>query len=373
MKSYLYFLLLLLIPTAIFAQSPPPPFPPNVPRVTGGTLLFKEDFGGNDPSEPLKHPTGKMRGAAGKLLKYTTGNALQIGYYNLMKEINIADFWTFEDRTNQGNRLPGEKKGYMFLCDPDNNMTEETMYSINIEDLCEGSDLVLSVWLGNLNGRFGKAGLTKHKADPSVRLEIRDETSKKVLSKSSDIVLHRFEDGCYVHQPPKYVPCGTSGHNKWMQYRLDFTVPAGVTKLEFAVVNLEISNSGNDWAMDDIEVRLLNENDITTQLNGTPNQVHQIKSDAEMVLLEGNYVNEGVFGTDIHTTWIYSPNNNLENPEEWTIISKKRETVAINQTYKHDLKLLHAKVGYYRLVLGNSDDAYKTNCKIASDLIQIKK
>jgi len=107
-------------------------------------VLFKEDFGGNDPSDPAVSPTGLPTTVTNYI--YTTNLwAGNWGYYTIAKVTpwqNSYDTWyNLDDHTYPNDPT----RGYMFITDAKEDANQFYQYVIN--DLCPGSRLSFSAWL----------------------------------------------------------------------------------------------------------------------------------------------------------------------------------------------------------------------------------
>ena len=295
-----------------------------------GTLLFREDFKGNDPSDPWVSPIDFIGGYTDLVFSPTGGAS---GHYALQKyNGTISSLWVGDDHTYPNDR----NRGYFMYIDPAANQMDAILYEMQIDDLCDGVDVMLSVWVADL-GRGANA-------IPKIQLQIKDAVTNSVITQSSVITLRR----------------ATSEANfGYDRHTLSVPIPAGVTSIKFAVINKEVNNYGNDWAMDDIEIFL-----CTGPVNVTANT-----ADGQTIDFTGNHTNTIFTNPNLHSYWLYSTTGDVSSLTDWTPLDHKTGTCPIGSVWNHDFTLTNAQPGYYRLVVGNSN-VLTSLCRAASPVLQ---
>jgi PKD domain. len=294
-----------------------------------GSLLYREDFGGNDVSDPFSSPTDLSNGYSDFIFNPNGGNAT----YALMKNVYqwSGTYWPVDDHTYplDGNR------GYFALFNPAPNQMNSILYEKRIDNLCDGIDILFSVWAVDICHSIY--------APPKFKMRISDAVTNAVLVETGDLV------------PPR----GTNSTNwRWEQYILSVPMPVGTTSIKFTVINREISGQGNDLVLDDIEIYL-----CTGPVNIAANM-----TDGQTIDFTGNHKNV-IFDPDIHSYWLYSTTGDVSSLTDWTPLDYKNGTCPVGSIWNHDFTLTNAQPGYYRLVVGNSD-VLTSFCRAASPVLQ---
>jgi PKD domain. len=296
-----------------------------------GSLLFREDFKGNNVSDPFFAPTDLSNGYSDFGFNPTYNSSIP-GVYSLIKYIDYGSaYWAMDDHTYPFDR----NRGYFGYFNPSANQMNSILYEKQIDNLCDGIDVLLSVWASDIcHGVY---------AAPKFKLRISDAVTNAVLVETGDLV------------PPR----GTSAATwKWEQYILSVPMPVGTTSIKFTVINREINGVGNDLVLDDIEIYL-----CTGPVNVTANM-----ADGQTIDFTGNHTNT-IFDPDIHSYWLYSTTGDVSSLTDWTPLDYKNGTCPVGSTWNHDFTLTNAQPGYYRLVVGNSD-VLTSFCRAASPVLQ---
>jgi len=200
-----------------------------------GTLLFKENFGGNNPSDPDIKPTGIPQ--ISSVYQYVTTPIGIAGYpvysinkYSLPNGAWAAGWYRMDDHTYPSDIT----RGYMLQV---NAAAEKgQFYEVQIDGLCSQSKLYFSVWLASILTTTGT-----HRTNQIFTLEDNLGT-----------IIAQY----YTGNIPDVSPT-------WKQYGFEFTIPNNITSLKLRILNNGEGTSGNDFVMDDIEVRLCSPPTIT--------------------------------------------------------------------------------------------------------------
>jgi len=292
-----------------------------------GTLLFREDFGGNSPSDPVNSPFDTSNGYSAFPFIQGTAN----GHYGIVKYATNSGWWVNDDHTYPNDRT----RGYFGHFDPLPSHVDAILYQKQIDNLCDGLNVILSVWASDIcRGAY---------LPPSFQLQISD-LSNNVLAQTGTIV------------PPRAT---TQDQWKWERYTLSITIPAGVSSIKFTAINKEVSTYGNDLVLDDIEVFL-----CTGPVNVTANT-----TDGQTIDFTGNHVNTVFNDPNLHSYWLHSTTGDVSSLTDWTPLDYKTGTCPIGSVWNHDFTLTNTQPGYYRLVVGNSN-VLTTLCRAASPVLQ---
>jgi len=315
----------------------------NIPPdcTTGGTLLYKQDFGGNDPKDPSPSPTGLENGHSD--LPYSTVTIHQthgVGYYTLTKnpfEIYPDGFYSIIDHTHPNDPT----RGYMMFIDPYTTDYDRILYETEIDGLCAGSALYFSAWFTDVNRHIHANAVS-----PKIEMQMIEKSSKNILVSSGIIT----------------IPTG----NFWTQYGIPFTLGSS-NSIIFRIYNKEVSKDGNDWAIDDIEIHL-----CTSPVTTEPQDFTKACEDGSLTL-RGNYIDNGTFGKNLAYHWIYSSTGDINTPEDWEDVEGSEDFVTNGIVeallYIDSLTLDHT--GYYRLVIGSPTSIDTWYCRAASNPIEV--
>ena len=306
----------------------------------GGILLYKQDFGGNDPSAQSPSPDSLATVYSQLVYSTTDMHPLGKGYYHFTKNpyhIYPEGFHNRDDHTHEGNH----SLGYMMFVDPYVNDLDKILYQTEIPDLCEGVKLYFSAWFTDINRH-----VHQNAKSPKIELQILDNATEKLLLSSGIIE----------------IPNG----NKWTQFGLSFTLESNTHGIICIIYNKEASKDGNDLGIDDIEVRFCAP-PVTTSQSTT-------ECEGESLTLTGHYIDNGTFGKTLSYHWKYSETGNTNDQSAWTIIEESKGNVTNgrieNIPYTID-SLTQADAGYYCFVVGSSETISSWNCRAISEVIEI--
>ena len=186
-----------------------------------GTILFHQDFGGNDVSLPWISPTDFIGGYSELIF---SGTSTYSGHYSLVKK--CPETWAVQpnyDHTYVGN----QDIGYMMYLDPGPNQMNSVLYEMPIRDLCDNAKLNFSFWVTDLQRNY---------AHPMFEMQLINLQDSSILVRSE------------VFTVPRNNPL------VWHQYGFPFILPNNVHNVAFRIINKNIDNIGNDWAIDDVKV-----------------------------------------------------------------------------------------------------------------------
>lgn len=186
-----------------------------------GRILFYEDFRGSNPSDPTVSPVDLIAGNSD--LNFNGTNPAS-GDYGLIKYSSYPAFiYPNYDHTFIGDMT----RGYYMYIDPGPNQMNANLYEFNILDLCDSSNLNFTVWVSDLQRNYAR---------PIFEMQLLD-------ANTHDIIL----------QTNLITPARTN-NLIWGQYGFSFILPENVTDVTFKLINKNVNNIGNDWAIDDIQV-----------------------------------------------------------------------------------------------------------------------
>jgi hypothetical protein len=313
-----------------------------------GTILFKEDFGGNNETDPMYKTTGipdKMSSNYTHVFTPSPYNAnlapyLEEQQYMIAKKgephkkDNANGFWdTIYDHTYPDT----DKRGYFVEV----NAAEESgqFYEYRIDGLCAGFTLYFSAWINNV---------------------VKDNLEHHVNQ------IFTLEDLSGYTIAQYYTGDILNSNSGWKQYGFEFPIPDNVTSVRLKIFNNGKGSIGNDFALDDIEIRLcvppvtLNIPDTVTCKDG-------------QLDIAGEYTDDQcTFGDQIAYQWEFHP----VGGGAWTSLRDAVESVSCPTTYTLQntltvLPLDATKEGYYRMRISSPSSISSVNCSASSDSVLV--
>ena len=291
-----------------------------------GTILFREDFGGNDPSDPITSPvrlttmSTRYTQVFNVLSRVRSGLCVvaKHGWQNNLNTSTTADMysqWFIQDDHTYPNDY---SRGY--LLEVDGIGGNDAFYTTTFP-VCHELDLSFSAYVANVlepGHDFAR---------PKVRFLIQDELTNDTIWEQST--------GAIEPAPADYRQYGfpTNMSAPWHLVGASFHVPEGVSSIRLSIFNDEHKTGGNDFAMDDIEIRLCKpEVSILSD--------HEICMDSSYIF-EAEVTAEGGFKAPYNYLWQYATDSLQFNSDGWT-------NVTLGQELSFDsVKLSDA--GWYRL------------------------
>lgn len=229
-----------------FTQEPPEPL------CTEGMLLFREDFGGNDPNDP-EVSTTPVPGMSYTQLKSNAFGDMAPGKYLVTKKgyrnssySNYSVWHIMDDHTY----FDDYERGYCMEIDGKGDNAE--FYKTTLDGLCAGSKLTFSAWVANLTtaGQYNGWRDDRDYVHPKLTFCIVNKDTREVIAEyNTDTIAHDWSLFGVSNAWQQ------SAH--WQQVGMNFIVPEGVSAVELSIRNAVYGNAaGNDFAIDDIEVRI---------------------------------------------------------------------------------------------------------------------
>ncbi|MEX6688182.1 gliding motility-associated C-terminal domain-containing protein [Danxiaibacter flavus] len=292
-----------------------------------GSLLIKNDFGGNNASDPNYSSTRLPNGTT--TYTFASGAANfppQTNQYSLTKNPNgngFAQWYT--------NLTDHTGSGYMAVFNAD--LQPGTFFTDTLRNLCPGTQLFFSAWAISLF-RNATGGI-----NPNLTFALTNPVTGDTVSKffAGDII---------------------NGDKVWRQYGMNFTVPAGLSSIALSIKNNAPGGTGNDVALDDITVYA-----CTPPVTVTGLKSGGIYCQGENLNLVAAYTDDGTLGAGYVYQWFYSTSGDLTSWNSWT---------PVNGATTNTLSIPSA-VGYYRVVVGNPANiaAQKFYCCAVSNAVQV--
>ncbi|MCR5569014.1 MAG: T9SS type B sorting domain-containing protein [Paludibacteraceae bacterium] len=294
-----------------------------------GTVLFKEDFGGNSLNDPPYGSPPLPDGVIEGLLYSSHLWDMKKNGYSIRKEaIKRATYqgnhtyngWyaEFGDHTHEGDLTRGN-----FL-QIDLDYKEATFYNVKVDDLCENTDLTFSFWGHPVNASV----------NAPVTLTIEDE------------------NGNVLNSETFYINCKAY---KWQYFSMPFTVPVGQTSIVYRVYS-GAGGNGGDFALDDIEILL----------NTPPVEVNMPD---DSLCVGSNFTIKAKFDNTNSSyiepvTYTWYKNTTKDYTKNW-------EKVGKGPTLSFE-NLSEAEAGYYKVQVSSAGvESNFSLCESASDIVPI--
>ena len=221
----------------------------------GGTLLFREDFGGNDPNDPMVS-NAPMPGISSRYQQdvYYSGGRLAGMHYIIAKQGHPdSDFhaWHIMDDHTYPNDIT---RGYFFETNSRANIYYTNyIYQKEVAGLCAGMELSFSAYLANVEtaSEFKTVPFLSYSYPKFVFVVTDARTGEQLARYNTDTIGHDWS----LYNIPDSWQYSAQWHLKGMK----FTVPEGVDKVTLSIIDdpTQYGNAeGDDYAVDDIELHL---------------------------------------------------------------------------------------------------------------------
>ena len=224
----------------------------------GGDLLFLEDFGGNDPSAPTVS-TKAVPGMSNTYIQVfnteTQGDDqdMHSGRYIVTKRgyrnssyLNYSVWHIMDDHTSFGDLTQG------YFLEVDGKGGSDAFYSTIVDGLEPGTMISFTAYAANVT----TAGQYNVWRNESGRGYVHPQLSFIITDPTTNTELARYNTDTIGHDWSLFgTPDAWKYSAHWQLVGMNFTIPAGVTKIKISIHNNANGSTGNDFALDDIEVR----------------------------------------------------------------------------------------------------------------------
>lgn len=303
-----------------------------------GTLLFREDFGGNSPDDPItcQTPWPYLSSAYHQATNVwsTVGRGTYViakhGFknnYETTNTNNLGSQWFIQDDHTYPNDY---SRGYLLEVDGQGGLFYKTTIPV-----CHELDLSFSAYVANVleSGH----DFTR----PKVKFVITDEDSGNTIWEESSGPIEPGNTG-YWTTLTQSAP--------WHLVGASFHVPPGVDLVRLSIYNEESGSSGNDFAMDDIEIRLCTPTIYITSANeackGKPYSFTSIVTE------------DSQFKEPFEYRWEFAADSLAYDSPDWQPLVDTRELHLDNVTLAH--------AGWYRLCVAGEGNITQRSCRAMS-------
>lgn len=288
-------------------------------------LVFLEDFGGNETTDPAVSPSG-IPGVVN--YRYNNKSESYSGYYSVRKSRYHSSWHYMDDHTIEGDR----ERGYLMYVDADD---KEVFYIKDLDIGCS-RDLTFGVWAINVNTY---QQTYDNWAKPILEFKVTDYYTGDTL------ILKQTGE---IHVDKVNVSASESA--TWIHYTAKGTIPKGVNKIHFEMLTKQHAYLGGDFAVDDIEIYVDEpDNFVLSDMDACSNE--------ELTIKAPDIDYKSWFGDDIYYTW----EKLSDDGTSWTTVG-----------YDKDLALGKPNAtmnGKYRMSANCSTDLF---CIVHSDTMTLK-
>ena len=320
-----------------------------------GTLLFREDFGGNDPSDPVAG-TDPVPGMTSSYMQiYDTAHCngrpgcrgmgsgrylvTKVGYRN-SRGYNYSHWFIMDDHTYPNDYSRG------YLLEIDGRTDGATIYETTIDGLCEGSRLTFTAYAVNVTTAHSY-DVDRNNGDPQLSFVLADPET------DSEITTPYNTGSIPVDRSYKGMPGEWRNSAHWNLVGMNFTVPPGRTAIKLIIKNACMQSNGNDFAIDDIEIRLCappvtieGEAEVCTNTSTT---------------LTANFTNDGTFAEPLAYKWWHSADS-----VTWTEMSDFNGEILTFSTIQK------ADSGWYKVAVSGDGNIESVNCRAMSEPFRLR-
>ncbi|MDR1055471.1 MAG: hypothetical protein LBL90_06525 [Prevotellaceae bacterium] len=317
-------------------------------------LLFNEDFGGNDASDPRvsQNPlpgdvvTDYPFSNENKNAPFSQGIYYWLFKYNINKfgSINSSKItWhtEFDDCTSPSDTVTG----YMMAVETGRNTNK--IYERTIANLPGSTELFFSVKLGNLNAELPHTWGWEQ--DPIIKFELLDAGNNVLITHITGKLPRDVVDGF-----------------QWRSYGFPFILPPGASPIKLRVSNyLTTGWQESAFVMDDIQIALYDSKIHIKAIDKQEQEVSALCENSGLKIL-GTYKDIGVYGNDLAAQVEFKAKNSMN----WVVLSTNMDKLKdpVEIWWETDnFKEVHE--GYYRIRVSNPANIDNVNASTVSDSI----
>ncbi len=308
-----------------------------------GTLLFREDFSGNDVSDP-RVGQDPVQGMTYEQATTDAFGSMKAGKYLVTKQGycngNGTSQWHLQDdHTHFGDLARG------YLLEIDGAGDHAAFYSTTIDGLCEGAKLTFSAYVANVMtwgmyvgspGRYSYPRLKFVLTNPDTGAELATYDTGDIPYDDS----YTGDNTCWKQSA------------EWHLVGMNFTVPSGLDQIQLTIYNNATGTTGNDFAIDDIEIHLCAP---PVTIGGEPEVCENTAT-----TLTADFTNDGTFAEPLVYKWFFSSDS-----LSWSELSETTNTLTMSTIQKADS-------GWYRVAVSSRDNIESVNCRAMSEPFLLK-
>ena len=327
--------------------------PPEPTLCTSGILLFREDFGGNKPSDPrvsstsvpgmtYRQSTGAMGSGVYMVTKsgYCNGDTTGWSMPGADRATKRSQWYIQDDHTYPNDYTRG------YFMEVDGKGGNQQFYETEISGLCEGIELTFSAYVANVFTWFQYDWYTRNRGPviaPCLKFVLTNPQTGETLAEKNTQEIP-FDEALPALTDWQY-------SSAWHLVGMNFTVPVGVNAIRLSIYNNVTNGNGNDFAIDDIEIRLC----------------------APLVTIEGETAvcanetaaltaNDGTFEEPLEHKWWFSADSIT-----WIELSETSDVLSFPAVQKADS-------GWYKLAVAGAGNIESVNCRALSEpfLLSVK-
>ena len=321
-----------------------------------GTLLFREDFGGNKPSDPrvsstsvpgmtYRQSTGAMGSGVYMVTKsgYCNGDTTGWSMPGADRATKRSQWYIQDDHTYPNDYTRG------YFMEVDGKGGTQQFYETEISGLCEGIELTFSAYVANVFTWFQYDWYTRNRGPviaPCLKFVLTNPQTGETLAEKNTQEIP-FDEALPALTDWQY-------SSAWHLVGMNFTVPVGVNAIRLSIYNNVTNGNGNDFALDDIEIHLcLPPVTIEGETEVCAN---------ETAALTANFANDGTFEEPLEHKWWFSADSIT-----WIELSETSDVLSFPAVQKADS-------GWYKLAVAGAGNIESVNCRALSEpfLLSVK-
>lgn len=220
-------------------------------------IVYRQDFGGNSKKDP-RISLARFSDCRYRQIfteeggsEVGTFSVRKLAFYNGNVEGSLmptASQWYAQgDHTHPGDTTRG------YFLQVDGSLETDLFYSFRVQGLKPGSLLEYSMWVVNLYTNFQRELFESKKwavQEPDIDLIVltRPDLSAEIC---------RFRIGPIAFDDVLHGHTDYDCSAEWVRYTAEIEVPAHVTTLYFLLGNRVTGSPGNDFGIDDIEIKVI--------------------------------------------------------------------------------------------------------------------
>ncbi|MCF0207479.1 MAG: hypothetical protein HUK15_08630, partial [Bacteroidales bacterium] len=356
---------------------------PSTACVDMGTLLFKEDYGGNNKTDGVY---AKTKPSSLSNVDYTFNGdgeirSDQYGHYVLRKETKFNNGWHGYNYLGDHTHPANIEQGYLFETDAFEG--RDIFYKEELPVvLCTETDMTVSFWIANIN-RVNSTSTTW----PNLTFNINCYEN----GNNTPIRTFTHETG-YVERMRNGVPNDSRDPTDWKLKSFSVKLPQTTTKVDVTIKNNTDTHDGNDFALDDFEIKVCPPPaSVSAQSNGANIVTKDFctSEESEITVIGECPDSNGTYGSDAAGKWQYSkdggknwidiPTNDTIMINDGTIVKGNEATMSYVQatsTWKSELPIevkttdnvvTDKNYKFRWIVAASSDNLDKPCCRTTSN------
>ncbi|MCF0207288.1 MAG: hypothetical protein HUK15_07660, partial [Bacteroidales bacterium] len=269
-----------------------------------GTLLFKEDYGGNSKNDNV-YATERPASLSEVSYTFKANGKIENGEYGryvLRKETKFDNGWDKYNYIGDHTHPANIQQGYLFEVDAAAG-TEKIFYKQKLDVvLCKETDMTVSFWIANINREQ-----TDDNTFPNLTFNINcyNSSGDNIYSVSEGTgKISKMHGG---RESTQHDP--TIDPTDWQRKSFTVKLPQATEKVDVTIKNNTNTTTGNDFALDDFEIKICPPPANISAQSGDKNIVTKdfCTSESSTITINGECPDpNGTYGSNAVGMWQYS-------------------------------------------------------------------